>query len=111
MDLKKLREAGGLVPSSLTKRDVQWERADGEKFDFSVHVRRLSFGDIERIIDEEQKGRSRVANLIASAIRLGENGEERLSYDDAFQLDPGLAKAFATAVSEVNELGKTPPTT
>lgn len=111
MDLKSLKDAGGIVPSALVKRSVTWERDDGEVLTFDIFVRRLSFGDVERVLQDEERGRSRVANLIAMAVRLGEEGSERLSYDDAFQLEPTLAKVFANAVSEVNELGKTKPAT
>lgn len=110
MDLKQLKDRGGIVPSDLVKKAVEWDH-NGELVTFDVFVKRLSFGDVERVLEEEARGKNRVANLIAASIRLGEEGNERLSYDEAFQLTPSLAKVFATAVSEVNELGKTPPAT
>jgi hypothetical protein len=111
MDLKNLKAVGGVVSTDLVKCAVTWEREGEEALTFDIFVRRLSFGDVERVLRDEARGHSRAASLIAAAVRLGDEGADQLSYDDAFQLKPTLAKAFANAVSEVNELGKVPPAT
>lgn len=106
MNLKDLKSAGGFVGTGMTKVNIVWDKGDDTPLSFDVHVAPLSFGEVERILREEAEGRSRVANLIASAIRLGEEGQERLTYEDAYSLEPGLAKSFAKAVGEANDLGK-----
>jgi len=106
MNLNDLKNAGAFVGAGLTKVSISWERGPEDTLSFEVHVAPLSFGEVERILREESEGKSRVANLISSAIRLGETGQERLTYMDAYNLEPGLAKAFAKAVGEANELGK-----
>jgi hypothetical protein len=108
MNLKELKEKGGFVDSSLVKKAAVWEHdVDGEaaKDEVSFFVRRLAFGDIEKMLTGETD-KSRTAELIAESIRLGEKGKERLTYDDAYQLEPTLAKVFADAIREVNEMGK-----
>lgn len=105
MDLKELKGKGGFVPSALVKKSVQWEH-NGETLDFDIFVRRLSFGVIEKMLANNDNEQSRTSMLIAACICLGDGGKESLSYDDAYQLEPTLARVFADALKEVNELGK-----
>lgn len=106
MNLKELKAAGGFVPAEAVKRSVVWERAPGDEVTFDIYVKRLSFGSVERMLTETNENRSRSAELIAACVRLGENGADALTYDDAYNLEPSLAKAIGEAVREVNELGK-----
>lgn len=97
MNLQQLRDSGGIVSPEPVKKPVEWR---GKKF--NVHVVRQSFGTVEEIV-RQSEGRSRSAALIASFIRLGDNGTEQLSYDDAYQLQPELAAEFVRVVNEVYE--------
>lgn len=110
MDLKKLRDMGGIVPSAPVKTEVSWTHVaeGGEVTDtFTVHIKKHSFGTIERLfaVDGADPERSRAAVLISESVMLGDDGSERISYEDAFQLDAGLAKVLMDAISAVNGTG------
>lgn len=100
MKLAELKAAGGFVSGEPIKTHIVWERGP-EPLEFDVHIRRLSFGDFERIyIDPKDKERSRTAALIAASVLLGEKGDEPITYKDAFQLEPKLASALVNAITE-----------
>jgi hypothetical protein len=100
MKLSELKGKGGFVSSELVKVPVKWEHG-GETLEFDVHVRQLPFGDVERIyIDPMDKERSKTAAMIAACIVLGE-GDEPMTYKDAYQLHPGLATELMVAISKV----------
>lgn len=109
MDLNQLKEKGGIVEAGLVKKEITWTRYNDEdkkvtdKFD--VFIRRLGFGLMERVMtaDPSDPDRSISASLISEAIRLGENGEEVMTYVDAYQLQPTLAACFTKAIKEVNQ--------
>lgn len=101
MKLSELKAAGGFVPAEPIKVSVKWQRG-AEVTEFDIHVRRLSFGEFERIyVDPKDKERSRTAALIAASVLLGEKADEPMTYKDAFQLEPSLASAMVTAITEV----------
>lgn len=106
MDLAQLKAAGGFIPSEAVKRSVTWERGPDDAVTFDIFVKRLSFGAVERMLTEVDTNRSRSAELIAACVRVGEDGKDALSYEDAYNLEPSLAKAIGEALREVNELGK-----
>lgn len=106
MDLATLQSKGGFVPRELVKKELTWDHVgdDGEMYSdtFTVFVAKRVFADAERVHnapDEE----SRSAHLISALIRLGEDGSERLTYEQAYQLDPGLAVLFLNAITETNQ--------
>jgi len=111
MNLKELRERGGIVPSAPVKHDVSWTHLDGDGEEvtdtFTVYVVKHSFGTIERLlsVDGKDPERSRSAAFISESVMLGEDGSERLTYEDAYQLDAGLAKVLMEAISAVNGTG------
>jgi hypothetical protein len=111
MNLKELRERGGIVPSAPVKHEVTWTKTadDGspDPVTFTVYVRKHSFGTIERLFatDGKDPERSRAAAFISESIMLGEDGSERITYEDAYQLDAGLAKVLMDAISAVNGTG------
>jgi hypothetical protein len=70
---------------------------------FTVHVRRMSVGWLDRVlIPGADPNRSRTATLIAEAISFGETGAERMTYEEAYQLNFGLATALLEAFQKVN---------
>lgn len=109
MNLKELRSRGGFVSVAPVRKSVTWKRLDEagvEQSDtFDIWVVKLSFGMIETISAPEEK-RARNAALIHEAVRLGDDGKERFTYQDAYQLQPSLARALIVAVAEVNKLPK-----
>jgi len=119
MDLKTLREKGGIVPSVPVKHEVTWTHAaeDGSELadTFTVFIRRLSCGVIDRIraaartaVKDGDTALSERALIISEAVLLGEDGSERLSYEDADALEPSLAEALTAAVNAVNGGGVSP---
>ncbi|MOA18288.1 hypothetical protein D3C78_1385960 [compost metagenome] len=72
-----------------------------------MFVRRLSYGVMEEALSTGQQGqgRSLTAALISAAVGFGEDGQETISYEEAWQLHPGLAKALSEAVRAVNGTG------
>lgn len=110
MNLKQLRERGGFVPSAPVKKSIVWKTTDEksgaeEDVAFDIFVRKLSFGMVESIATDPD-GKSRNATLISLAVVLGDDGKETLSYTDAYQLKPSLARAMVIAIAEVNALPK-----
>jgi hypothetical protein len=109
MDLQWLRDNGGIVPQTPVTREVSWTHPgpDGQDVTdtFTVRVKKLSAGAIERLYAESGK-RTRTsysATMIAETIVLGEEGDERLTYEQAFDLDPTLAEVLLRdAVHHVN---------
>ena len=107
--LKELKAKGALISGAPVPADIEWTHVgeDGQEVTdkFKVFVIRQSFGVIDRIFSGEND-RSRSAKFISECIRLGEKANEQISYDDAFQLDPGLAAAFVDAINRVNGTAK-----
>jgi len=126
VNLEQLTELGGVVPGDLVPQDVTWARIDdktGEEVSdtFKVFVRRLAYIDQERMfrmaglfdkIDPEDPDAEALVNeveqksinaaLIATAIRLGDEGEQTMSYEQACCLRPDLAQVFMSAINHVN---------
>jgi len=111
MNLEQLKGKGGIVDGSLVKKEVKWTRPDPKTGKpttdkFTIHVRRQSFGVVDRLYQPGEGEKNRTAKFIAASVFLGEEGEEAISYEDAFCLEPTLGYAFLVAVNEVNGLGK-----
>lgn len=109
MKLNDLKAMGGFVPAEPVKREVSWTReVDGkpETVEFTVFVRRQSFGSVERLLHVENDDRSRSARFLSESILLGDDGKEKLSYEDAYRLEPGLAAVLMEAVADVNGTGR-----
>lgn len=111
MDLQWLQDSGGIVPQVPVTKEVSWTHLNPEGDEvtdtFSVRVKRLTVGELERLWAEAGKnpGRSHSATMLSETVILGDEGEERLSYEQAFRLDPTLADALlADAVNPVNPL-------
>ncbi len=97
MKLEELQQNGGLVSEKLTKKTATW---NGDEVSFFVRL--LSFGAIDKIYNGNDPDASQAAELIAQAVRLGDEGEESLTRRQAFDLTPSLATLFADAVMKVN---------
>lgn len=102
--LKELNEIGAFVPDGLVKREIKFRLDKGsDEYTAVIHVRRLSIGSYDDInVGLEPDQTSRLAKLISTAVRLGENGEEVISYGKAYQLNRRLANAMLAAVTDVN---------
>lgn len=100
MDLSYLEEQGGFASSKLVKCSGKW-RDD----DVTFFVRHLPFGVVDKIFNTEGSNNSQSAELIAEGIRLGEDGEETMTYKQAYNLDAELATLFAEEIMRVNAVG------
>lgn len=107
MKLSELKDLGGIVSAAPVRRDLTWNRLsdDGAKSlsdVFTVHILRPSYGTIERTFSGVDRSRS--AALISELVLFGDAPEfERISYEDAFQLQPSLALLFTEAIKEVRQ--------
>lgn len=99
MNLKELKAAGAFVSTDHVKRTITWK-----DYTFDVFVRRQSFGSLERLLMATDD-RSKSATHIAECVLLGENAEP-MTYEDAYQLEPSLARELLVAVREVNGLNE-----
>lgn len=107
MNLNELRAAGGFIESALVRKEITWTRVPAGRKKavsdtFQVFVRRNSFGAVERLFSAEGDQQSRNARYLAECIRLGETGEESLTYEQAYDLDPALGFLLLQAVGEAN---------
>lgn len=113
MDTKQLRAKGAFIATDMEPVEVSWTHADPESGEemtdtFTVFVRRLSAGWLDRVFARTRVGGpgiSRTAALISEGIGFGEGGAERLTYEEAFQLDFDLANELANAFNKVNTGG------
>lgn len=107
MNLDELRARGGLVDPTLIKVNVTWEKVDDDgKVDpvnFDVFVRKNSFGLIDLAIQEERNGKSKTAVIIQHGVLMGDEGEVKFTYDQAFALKDTLAITLLNAFMGVNK--------
>jgi len=111
-NLKDLMDMGAFIPEELVMKEIKFKfDEDGEETTAVIHIRRLGIGVFEAIWGEEKEGVSKTAKLLSEAIRLGEKGDERMTYAQAYSLHPKIAVAMSTAISEVNgsERKNSPP--
>lgn len=111
MDLKTLRERGAFVTSAPVPHEVSWTHDDGNgepvTDTFTVHIVKHSAGSVERLRAEAAANPQHLWEtlFLSESLRLGDDGSERLSYEDAFALNPDLARTLLRAISAVNRLG------
>lgn len=107
MDLKELQTAGGFVDTAPVKKTISWTRCDSStdgksKTDtFDILVVQQSFGEMEKALDGIDDEKLRMSKLISMCVRLGKDGSEKLSVEDASKLKPSLGTLLANAVNEV----------
>lgn len=130
MNLDDLDGLGGFVSPDPIAKKVVWKRlnpdfiapektdSEGEvqeelegqylEDEFTVHIKLLSYGLIESIINVDSKNPTRSVNagLISEAVLFGADPFESLTYEKAFQLENGLARALVAAINEVNGRAK-----
>jgi hypothetical protein len=107
--LKDLKAMGAFVPDAPIKKEIKFRLDDGEERTAEIFVKRLNIGEYESLFLTDTEERGRTAKMIAEGIRLGEKGEERLTFQQAYKLHPSLAGAMVVAFNEVNTPKKTSP--
>lgn len=112
MNLQDLIAKGGFVDAAPIKKEVEWTRPgpDGVEVTdtFTIFVKKQSFGSIEVIYGNETD-KSKMSKYISESVRLGDEGQDAIPYDQAMLLDPGLGAVFIKAVNEVNGLDRKKP--
>jgi hypothetical protein len=106
MQIKELQELGGFVSPTPEKQEVTWHPPTGEPVTFSVHIKKLSGGAIERLWSKTSSDQSNAAALIAASVTLGDDGKDQFTYQQAFDLEPTLMEVLLGAVDKVNPLKK-----
>ncbi|MBC3411280.1 phage tail assembly chaperone family protein, TAC [Pseudomonas sp. SWRI51] len=106
MNLAQLKKKGGVIVDALVAKKIEWKHLDvaGKEVtdEFTVHVRRHSFGAMEQMYAADESKASRNARYLADSIMLGKDGDEPLPYEDAVNLDQALGLLLLKAVNEVN---------
>lgn len=113
MNISQLKASGAFVDTQNVRKELHWTHPDPQSGEpvtdtLVLQVRRQSFGVIERLFVAGEGEQSRNARYIAASVSLGEAGDEALSYEDAYSLDPALGFLILNAVNEVNGTGGTP---
>lgn len=99
--LSDLKAAGAVVDGGLIEREIRFT-LDEVEHTATIHIKRLAIGDYEQLNTEIKESRSKIAHMIATAVRLGENGDEVITFEDAYRFRVELADAIAEAFEAVN---------
>lgn len=108
MNLKELKARGAFVSAHPVTKNVTWQPPEGGPVDFDIFIKRLSFGTVEQVFLHDDADRSRSANYIAQAVMFADDAGKpvAISYDEAFSLEPTLARVFLDAINDVNKTGQ-----
>lgn len=104
--LEEFRAAGAFLDRAPVQKVIKFALG-GEEHEATIHVLRLSLAQQERMYakladksgGDDPKMR---AVMIATLVRLGENGDEQISIDEARDLDATISNAMIEAIGEVN---------
>jgi hypothetical protein len=100
--LKQLTAQGGFAATKPVKKHIAFE-IDGNALEADIFVRQIGIGEYEDVyLADDKDKRSKTAKIIAESVTLGEDGKERISFDDAYRMKPSLASAILDAFNEVN---------
>lgn len=108
MKLNDLKKKGGVIEPELVKEHIKWTHRDKETGEiitdeFDVFILKASWGAVSDVVSNDAPGYNASVGMIAECVKLGESGEENLSYEDAYALDNSLAQQFLAAVNRVNQ--------
>lgn len=112
LKLDDLKKKGAFVSPDLVKTSVEWVHTDPETNEivtdtFDIFVKKISFGDLKRAYSDNTIEAQ--SSLISSCVRLGENAEEEITYEDAYALEGSLGLALIEAVNKVIGIGSKEP--
>jgi hypothetical protein len=99
--LKELKAMGAFTSDKPVRKEIKFT-FNGEDLSAVIHVKHLGIGEYEALFLGDEDNRSRTAKAISQAVTLGEDGKEKISFQDAYRLDPAWAGAMLTAFNEVN---------
>ena len=117
MKLDDLIKKGGTVDTKLIKKTADWKRPDdsGKEVvdEVSFYVRRASHAMFKQAFtDAVAEDGSKVdqdSALIVAHIRLGDDGKEALTYEQAYSLEMNLSVLFIAAINEVYQAADPKP--
>lgn len=104
MNIEELQAMGGFVDTTPVPKEIKWKGPDGQDFKAQVHIVRQPFGVVENAFANQGDGadRSHGARMIHLAVRFGKDASEQLTYEQAYNLHPGLAWALVAAFNNVH---------
>src|SRR5690606_10246219 len=101
MDKKRLKARGGFVSALPAKFPVEWAHITPEGEDvvdkFDIHIFPRSAGLMNQIRTLSKEGKDERLLTISACVGLGEDGRERLTYEEAQELDDGLQLVLISA--------------
>lgn len=109
MNLDQLIACGAIIQPSLLKKTVTWKNRDDDgvmqEYTFDVHIKKeMSGADFEFIfsnrLDEDDVV---MARRVHRLVTLGENGEEKIPYEAAASMKPGLLLSLCAAINEIEK--------
>lgn len=106
LTLNELTKSGGFISATPIKRTITFKLDDGVEHTGDIHVKRLSIGDHEKLFTSVTDKQSRTALLISEVISLGDEGKERISFENAYKLHPALAAKMIEEYQAVNNGGE-----
>jgi len=108
MNINDIEKNGGFVDGTLIKKSGVWKRINAETgalddFQVEYFVKLSSWLEYQEIFKglDASKGLNPECLSIVACIRLGEDGSEQLTYEQAVRLDSGLFNVFRTGISEL----------
>lgn len=109
--VSELKKVGGILTGEVIERPVEWATLDKDGKEvthkFIVGIVKLGIAATERIY-ASNKEQSRWAMMVHEAIRLGADFKQRISYEDACNLDQGLFAALSEAAASINPKAEDP---
>lgn len=105
ISIEELQQHGGFIDDAPVKKTIKWKPPGGTQITADILVVRQPYGSIEKVIGGDID-RSRGAQMISLSVRLGAEGKEQLTYEQAYNLHPGLALVMVNAINEVHQAPK-----
>lgn len=113
MNLAELRKKAIIASKNiLVKRPVTWVHVDdkGEEVEdtFDIYIRRISTAEAAKLGGTENEGKNFTMLMVSECVRLGDKGEEKISYEECHAMDASLINVLFPEVMEVTGLGREP---
>src|ERR1044072_8922613 len=109
LNIQQLQDGGAFVPDAPVKKHIKW-KIGKKSFEGDIFVRQLGIEEWGRYFMGEGASQRLTATSIAAVVRLGEDGAEALTVDQAASLHPNLATAMLNAAREVHDPKESSPT-
>lgn len=116
MNKDELQRLGAYSQPDAKKETVEWVSPGGEPVTFDVYILPRVAGAMfkARDVAKEVGDADNWSLYICTFVRLGDDGKQAFSYEEAYNLEPGLAAALVNAIVKVHgpaEKKDLPPTT